>query len=159
MTDIAGRVAMVFVLRSVASQLALSLALLLAVPASATEPSPAPGMPDARLASQRAHRRTAQSLEYRVRVLTRSLDLDAGQQGRLRRMLEDQRDQLARVRTDPALAPADRQGAVKAILDRTGDRIRAMLNDEQRLKYQAKVPRGVTSAGQADVEYWMAKTR
>jgi hypothetical protein len=148
---------MVLKLRSVVLQLALSLALLPGALASAADSSPAQRPGSASLAGRNAHRRTVQSLEYRVRLLTRSLDLDPGQQARLRKLLEGQRDQLLRVRTDPVLA--DRQAAIKAILERTGDEIRAMLNDEQRKKYQAKLPRGDTRASQADVEYWMARTR
>ena len=149
---------MVLELGSVVLQLALSQALLLAgAPASAADPSPPPPPGGARPAGRSAHRRTVQSLEYRVQLLTRSLDLDAGQQARLRGLLVSQRDQLMRVRTDPDLV--DRQGAIRAILARTGDGIRAMLNDEQRMKYQTKLPRDATRAGEADVEYWMAKTR
>lgn len=93
-------------------------------------------------------------------MLSKGLDLDARQQDELRNILRNQAEQLRRVRADPAIPGADRMGAMRAILDRTGDRIRAMLNDEQRLKYQAARPAlGAETAQRPDVEHWMQLTR
>jgi hypothetical protein len=97
------------------------------------------------------------SLEDRVKLLTKELDLDAKQQAELRKLLEGQRDQVKKVWDDTSLPAANRVGATQAISDRTGDAIRSMLNEEQKKKYNsAKPPRDATEGSpRPDVEYWM----
>jgi Spy/CpxP family protein refolding chaperone len=96
------------------------------------------------------------NLDDRVKALSKALDLDAAQQSELRRVLERQREQIKRVWSDPSI-PADyRASAVKAISDGTADQIRALLNEEQRKKYPAKLPpEPRVGAGQPSVEDWM----
>lgn len=114
--------------------------------------------PGAEAARQHAphHAAAGQGLEDRVKLLTHELDLDAKQQGEMRKLLESQREQVRRVWNDSSLPAANRVGATRAISDRTGDQIRAMLNEEQRKKYNsAKPPRDAESSPRPDVEYWM----
>jgi hypothetical protein len=98
------------------------------------------------------HLTVAQSIEESVRRLTRGLDLDPGQQARLRQILVDQRRQVLQLRSSSA---PDVAGTTLAIYGQTKARIRAMLNDEQRSKYSADVPRDTLAPAQADLQHWM----
>ena len=97
----------------------------------------------------------AQSIEASVHRLARGLDLDPGQQARLRQILVDQYRQVLQLRSGNAPIPVDVTGTTLAIYDQTKARIRAMLNDEQKKKYSADVPREQTALAQADLQHWM----
>ena len=85
------------------------------------------------------------------------IELDARQQSELRKALEDQRDQMTRVWSDAAVPAAYRVSATQAIADQTSDRIRALLNEEQRKRYNAPRPKNGLTPGTArpSVEAWM----
>jgi hypothetical protein len=100
------------------------------------------------------HRTPAQVIDANVRRLAQALKLDQEQQAKLREILVDQYVQLTKLRT--ASAPGmDRAGAMRAIVDRTRERIRDMLNDEQKKQYATDVPSEVTAATRADLEHWL----
>jgi hypothetical protein len=97
------------------------------------------------------------TLEGRVAIYAQALNLDASQQVRLRALLMLQKDQVQQVWNDTSLTAAARVHATKVIGDATGDRIRAMLTDEQRKKYNPPRPPKVGNA-RADVpsvETWI----
>ena len=97
------------------------------------------------------------SLDDRVRTLSKALDLDARQQSELRKVLEGQREQVKRVWDDTSVPAGYRVSATQAISDNTADRIRALLNDEQKKKYNPpKPPREAASGSdRPSVETWM----
>lgn len=98
------------------------------------------------------------ALEQRVTLLAAELRLDAQQQAQVRRILEGQREQVMKVWNDPSLAAANRVSATRIISDRSADRIRAILTEEQKAKYnQARKPRaaGEHSASSPSIEEWM----
>jgi hypothetical protein len=101
-------------------------------------------------------RKRASPLDRRVMLLARELGLDATQRTQVKKVLEGQRADVARVWNDPSIPAARRVSATQAIGDRTADRIRALLNDEQRKKYIKPRQRAaaVGTAG-GDVESWM----
>ena len=107
----------------------------------------------------RHHARPA--LEDRVRMLSRTLDLDETQQSALRKVLESQRDQVMKVWSDSSVPAGYRVIATEAIADKTADQIRALLNEEQRKKYnQPRKPRDASAgAAQPNVEDWMKATQ
>lgn len=136
-------------------QLALVAASLwpLATPAAtggqdATAAAPARPVP---------HRRNGDNLDARARFLTKALGLDAQQQSELRKVLIAQRDEINKAWADESLPEAERIRATELVSERTADRIRALLNDEQKKKYNP--PRAATSTANAadrpDVEQWM----
>lgn len=100
-------------------------------------------------------------LERRVKLLAQELGLDARQQAQLRAILVYQREAVSRIWTDPDLLPAERGPATRAVEQHTADRIRAMLSDEQKKKYNPPPPdKAVTAglsagAGGPDVEKWL----
>ena len=100
------------------------------------------------------HRSPAQVIDANVRRLARGLKLDQEQQAKLREILVDQYAQLMKLRTESAPG-TDRVGAMRGIVDRTRERIREMLNDEQQKQYATDVPREVTAATRADLEHWL----
>ena len=97
------------------------------------------------------------SLEDRIRVLAKALDLDVKQQSELRRVLEGQREEVRRVWDDSSVPAVYRVSATQGISDKTGDQIRALLSDEQRKKYSApRVPHEATAGSTSrSVESWM----
>jgi hypothetical protein len=100
------------------------------------------------------HRTPAQVMDANVRRLAQGLRLDQEQQAKLREILVDQYAQLMKLRTESAPG-TDRAGAMRAIVDRTREKIREMLNDEQKKQYATDVPREVTAATRADLEHWL----
>jgi hypothetical protein len=101
-----------------------------------------------------AHHTPAQVIDANVGRLAQGLKLDQEQQMKLREILGEQYAQLMKLRTESAPG-TDRTGAMRAIVDRTRENIRAMLNDEQKKQYSAEVPREVTAATRADLEHWL----
>ena len=83
----------------------------------------------------RNHHAAPVTLDDRVRLLTKELDLDAGQQAQLKNILLSQRAEVEKVWSDPSTSSSIRIGATRAISERTADRIRSILNDAQRAKY------------------------
>ena len=127
--------------------------------AQAEQPTPSDAPPSAATAprsrSHRApHRTPAQVIDANVQRLARGLKLDQEQQAKLREILVDQYAQMIKLRTESAPG-TDRAGAMRAIVDRTRERIREMLNDEQKKQYARDVPREVTAATRADLEHWL----
>lgn len=95
--------------------------------------------------------------EDRVNVLTQALGLDAKQQFELRRVLEGQREQVRKVWDDESVPAAYRIIATQSISDKTADRIRALLTEEQRKKYKPPRPAhgAAVDSAQPSVEDWM----
>lgn len=91
-------------------------------------------------------------------LLTRALDLDAVQQATLRNLLIVQATLIDEVWRDPSVPSAYRVGATRSISNHTADEIRAMLNDEQKKKYDpSRQPRPASSTA-ATLEAWMNAT-
>ena len=99
-------------------------------------------------------------LEQRITLMSTELGLDERQRGELRRILISQRMQIMKLWSDNAVPPASRVGATRVITQQTGDRIRALLNDEQKAKYnQPRKPHDAAAGPPArSVEDWMQAT-
>ncbi len=124
-------------------------------PAATSAPNPA-----ALRRHPTAYRGAGRALDERVRIITRRLQLDAGQQAEVRKVLERQRELVNQVWADHTMSGADHVGATRAIAERTADQIRAMLNPEQRRRFGEASPlRDKPQASEADVEHWMQVTR
>jgi hypothetical protein len=107
-----------------------------------------------------AHPGGAGSLEERIKALSKGLDLDALQQSELRKILLEQRESVQKIWSDHSLLPAERAPATRTVNERTGDEIRAILNDEQKKKYNsATATRPSEQGDQRSVEQWMDATR
>ena len=105
---------------------------------------------------QPTNRASGSSLEDRVKVLAKALDLDASQQSQLRKILLGQRETVRKIWRDTSLSPAERAPATRAANERTGDEIREILNDEQKQKYNTTVPAAAADKGdKRSVEQWL----
>ncbi len=99
-------------------------------------------------------------LERRLKLLTRELDLNSDQQKAVREILQGQRAAVLQIWSDPAIAPAERAPAVRLVGERTADRIRAVLSEEQKKKYNRPLPDGALSAqASTDVAGWLKTVR
>ena len=122
-------------------------------PATATTPPVAPA--PAVAADPAQHHQPV--LEQRITLMAAELGLDERQQTELRRILINQRMQVMRLWNDTTVPAASRVGATRVISEQTGDQIRALLNDEQKAKYNhPRKPRDATAdPGARSVEDWM----
>jgi len=137
------------------ARLALAAALLMAcawgggaaateVEASAAAAHPAP------------RRSTGSGLEARVRLLTGKLGLDVRQQEALRQVLLEQREEVLAVWADESRPAAARVQATEAVGERTADRIRALLNESQRARYnRPRSKEAAPASPRPSVETWM----
>jgi len=120
--------------------------VLLASTASAENPSapeaanPVPSTAPARPVIRDRHVSVEERIEQRVRLMARTLDLNADQQRKLRAILTDQRNQVQKIRSEPSIAPEDRIGALRSVNQKTVERIRALLDEEQRKKFSPPPP-------------------
>jgi hypothetical protein len=104
-------------------------------PASPAEPSGA-AQPDNEPPPVWNHRHKAPSgVDGQLRRLAADLNLDAGQQQKIRPILLAQREQMQRLQRDSGLAAAERQKRILALGDRSAEQIRAQLTDAQRAQY------------------------
>src|SRR5437016_13704736 len=106
------------------------------------------------------HRHEPPSAEDRFQALAKALKLDAAQQAEVRKTLMARRDQLRRLLGQPADPNVPRTAAIRAINERTAERIRAVLNDDQKKLYSQPLPRDYSPAkGKTGVEEWMNATQ
>jgi hypothetical protein len=111
---------------------------------------------DAEEADAAPRARGVSPLERRVMLLTKELGLTAGQQLRVKQVLELQREEVTRVWSDTSIPAARRVAATQAVGDRTAARIRALLDEEQRRKYlKPRRREAAVGAGGADAAAWM----
>jgi hypothetical protein len=120
---------------------------------AAPDSTPADGAPRSR-SHRPPHPTPAKVIDANVRRLAQGLKLDQEQQAKLREILVDQYAQLMKLRTESAPG-TDHAGAMSAIVDRTREKIREILNDGQKKQYSTEVPREVTAATRADLEHWL----
>jgi hypothetical protein len=118
-----------------------------------TVAAPSSAEPAARPA---ARVRAGGSLQHRVDVLAKALQLDARQRTQLLTILESQRQAVSKIWSDPASLPAERTPATRALQERTANQIRAILSDEQRKRYNPPKPEGAAPPT-PNVEEWMRK--
>jgi hypothetical protein len=100
------------------------------------------------------------ALEDRIKAFSKALNLDAAQQTQLRKILIEQLVAVRMIWSDKSLLPAERVPATRAANARTGDEIRAILNDEQKKKYNPAPPSAPPEQGdKRSVEQWLDATR
>ena len=103
------------------------------------------------------HRRP--SLDDRVKTLAAALNLDEAQQVAVKRILEQRQQETLRLRHDTSITGSARIERLRALQDQTVQRIRLVLNDEQKKKYDPLAVRKAGAApGQKSVEDWLKVT-
>jgi hypothetical protein len=113
--------------------------------------SPVPG-------TQPGHRRNS-TIDDRVKVFAKNLDLNEAQQLAVKKILEQRQQETLRLRLDTSISGDARIDRFRAIQDNTVQRIRAVLNEEQRKKYDPLAVRRIQPApDQRSVEDWLKVT-
>ena len=105
----------------------------------------------------RTHRRP--SIDDRIKILAKNLDLNEAQQSAVKRILEQRQQETLLLRLDPSITGNARIERFRALQDIAVERIRAVLNEEQRKKYDPLAVRGIPPApDQRSVEDWLKVT-
>ena len=132
---------------------------VLAAPLVAQANDVAPATPAATPAqpTHPAYRRP--TLDDRVKTLATSLGLNEAQQAAVKKILEQRQQETLRLRRDTSIPGSVRIERLRALQDQTVQRIRLVLNDEQKKKYDPLAVRQTGPApGQKSVEDWLKVT-
>lgn len=99
------------------------------------------------------------SVDDRVRPLAKALDLNEEQRSAVKKILEQRQLQVERIRRDPSIPGGARIDQFRSLQDSTMEQIRAVLNEEQRKKYDPFAARRIQPApGQRSVADWLEAT-
>lgn len=110
-------------------------------------------------APQTHHGRRRPSIDDRVKVFAKNLDLNEAQQAAVKKILEQRQQETLRIRQDQSISGSARIERFRAVQDNTVERIRAVLNEEQRKKYDPLAVRRIQPApDQRSVEDWLKVT-
>jgi len=115
-------------------------------------------------AAQPAHRSAprhkGQGMDERVEQLARYLDLNEGQRSALKSILLENQQEILKMRRAPSQGEELQIDRFRIIEDKTVEKIRAMLTEEQRKRYDPLGVRNSNSAAQnVSVEDWLKQTR
>jgi parvulin-like peptidyl-prolyl isomerase len=103
--------------------------------------------------------RIKRNIDDRVLRLTKTLELDQTQQSAVKKILEQRLQQIGWIRRDPSISGGARIERFRALQERTVEQIRAVLNDEQKKKYDPLAVRRLQPAPeQRSVEDWLEAT-
>jgi len=98
------------------------------------------------------------TVDDRVKVLARSLELNESQQSAVKNILERRQRETMRLRRDPTITGSARIEQFRMLQDRTAEEIRAVLNEEQRKKYDPFASRRIPQSEGRSVEDWLKAT-
>ena len=98
------------------------------------------------------------SLDERVSRFAKSFDLSEAQQSAVKKILEERQQQILRIRDDTSISGSARISQFRALQESTVERIRAVLNEEQKKKYNPLAPRDIPQTEQPSVEDWLKVT-
>jgi CBS-domain-containing membrane protein len=99
------------------------------------------------------YRRT--TLDERVKRFAKVLDLDESQQTALKSVLERQQGQARQIRLDASLSGVDRVSRLRDLQHDTVLKIRALLNEEQKKKYDPQNHQSEANASDSYVNDWL----
>lgn len=99
------------------------------------------------------YRRT--TLDEQVKRFTKMVDLDESQQVGLKSVLERQQGQARQIRLDTSLSGVDRVSRLRDLQQDTVLKIRALLNEEQKKKYDPQNRQSQTNASDSYVNDWL----
>ena len=76
------------------------------------------------------------SVDERVQHLTKMLNLSTDQQAKVKSIFEDQQNQMASLKQNTSMSQEDRRAKFQAIHQDTHQKIQALLNDDQKAKFE-----------------------
>lgn len=121
-------------------RLFLVLGAVVAVGAGAmvqAQDNPAPPPPPSQQQTLPGPDSRRMSPERQLQHLTQLLNLSQDQQDKIRPILEERQRKMRAVFEDDSLAPADRRSQMMKIRDEETEKVKAVLTDEQKQKYEA----------------------
>ena len=96
------------------------------------------------------------TIDDQVKRFAELLDLSEAQQSKVKKALEFQQVQIRRIRLDGSVSGAEKINRLRGLQDNTVASIRAVLNDEQKKKYDPlAVRQAQKGSSQTSVEDWM----
>jgi len=98
------------------------------------------------------------TIDDRVKILAKNLDLNESQQAAVKKILERRQQETLRIRRDPNIAGSSRIEQFRMLQDRAAEQIRAVLNEEQRKKYDPFAARRIPQSQERSVEDWLKAT-
>jgi hypothetical protein len=116
--------------------LALGTVLIFALNVTAQQTATAPGSTNQGGQGQPATQDDVPSADDQLKILTIKLDLSDDQQARIKPILKDLHDATVKISQDQSLSREDRLAGVRPLRYKAHDRIRAVLNDEQKKKLE-----------------------
>ena len=81
--------------------------------------------------------RAMPSVDDQVAAMTDELNLTADQQAKIKPLLQDQHDQMQGLMRDTSLSADDRRAKARSVHQTTAAKVREVLNDDQKKKYDA----------------------
>jgi len=133
--------------------LLLNVSLVSSATSQTTAVAPATPAPPTRSSQKRP------SLDDRIKTLAVTLNLDQQQQVAVKRILEQRQQETLRLRHDTSITGSTRIERLRALQDQTVQRIRLVLNDEQKKRYDPLAVRKAGPAhGQKSLEDWLKVT-
>jgi len=100
------------------------------------------------------------SIDNRVKSLAKWLDLNERQQSELKKVLWSRHDQVIKILRAQSLSSVDRVNQFRAINENTVERITALLNEEQKEKYNPpRQPEAPGISPKASLEDWLKVTK
>jgi hypothetical protein len=128
-------------------------------PAPSLQPQTAQSTSTSQLSTRVHTARRRLTLDDHVRTLAKSLNLTDAQQAKIKKILEQRQQETLRLRSDSSISGSERIDRFRALQDQTVLRIRSVLDDEQKKKYDPLAVRKITPApDQKSVEDWMKAT-
>jgi Spy/CpxP family protein refolding chaperone len=98
------------------------------------------------------------TIDSRVSLLAKGLDLTEAQQSAVKKILEERRQQSLRIRQNASISGGDRIEQFRILQQSTVARIRAVLNEEQRKKYDPFASQKIQQTPERSVEDWLKLT-
>ena len=95
------------------------------------------------------------TLDDRVKRFAKVLNLDEAQQTALKSVLEHEQGEARQVRLDTSISGVDRVGRLRSLQQDTVLKIRAILNEEQKKKYDPQDRQSETNTSDSYVTDWM----
>ena len=126
------------------------------IPESLRMPSREPDATAPQRHTQSVYRR--RTVDERVKGFAETLNLDPAQQAGVKAALERQQREARQIQFDQSLSGPERIGRFRALQQDTVSRIRALLNDEQKKKYDPLNHGPTATISQPSVEEWLKAT-
>jgi Spy/CpxP family protein refolding chaperone len=119
------------------SALALGIVALIALPVMAQDPAAPPPPPQGQAGPQHGHGGPGGMRGNQVELLTKKLNLTPDQVTQVKAIEDDTRKQFMALREDTSVAGADKRTKMMDIHKASQDKIRALLTEDQKTKYDA----------------------